>query len=196
MARGKGEFRVVRLVDEKGQPFTKGVYDAVLLDITRKLLEGRDSFSEGDFTLLIEDYFKRVWESMSKDESEEILEAVRCFRFTGEDVSIRNFRLIEDQPYKRDVFIQLNEKAVEVWEKAKTILKDLRAKNINVFQAKEEFEKLKPDFYKFVVSVNIGDNQPLLDSDLNMFLVNAEELERYYDPETGFVSKGKSFIGM
>ncbi len=196
MARGRGEFRVVRLVDEKGQPFTKGVYDAVLLNITQTLLEDIDSLSEGDFTFLIEDYFKKVWEGMSKDKSEEILEAVKCFRFTGQDVSIRNFRLIDDQPYKRDVFIQLNEEAVEVWERAKAVLKDLRAKKLNVFQAKEEFEKLKPDFYKFVVSVNVRDNQPLLDSDLNMFLVNTEELERYYDPETGFISTGGSFIGL
>ena len=196
MARGRGEFRVVRLVDEKVQPFTKGVYDAVLLNITQTLLEDIDSLSEGDFTFLIEDYFKKVWEGMSKDKSEEILEAVKCFRFTGQDVSIRNFRLIDDQPYKRDVFIQLNEEAVEVWERAKAVLKDLRAKKLNVFQAKEEFEKLKSDFYKFVVSVNVRDNQPLLDSDLNMFLVNTEELERYYDPETGFISTGGSFIGL
>ncbi|EDP75372.1 CRISPR-associated helicase/endonuclease Cas3 [Hydrogenivirga sp. 128-5-R1-1] len=196
MARGRGEFRVVRLVDEKGHPFTKGVYDAVLLHITQTLLEDIDSLSEKDFTLLIEDYFKKVWEGMSKDKSEEILEAVKCFRFTGQDVSIRNFRLIDDQPYKRDVFIQLNEEAVEVWERAKTVLKDLRAKKLNVFQAKEEFEKLKSDFYKFVVSVNVRDNQPLLDSDLNMFLVNTEELDRYYDPGTGFISAGGSFIGI
>ncbi len=196
MARGRGEFRIVRLVDEKGQPFTKGVYDAVLLRITQTLLEGIDSLSERDFTYLIEDYFKKVWEGMSRDKSEEILEAVKCFRFTGQDVSIRNFRLIDDQPYKRDVFIQLNKEAVEVWERAKAVLKDLRAKKLNVFQAKEEFEKLKPDFYKFVVSVNVRDNQPLLDSDLNMFLVNTEELERYYNPETGFISTGGSFIGL
>ncbi len=196
MAAGKGEFRVVRLVDEEGRPFTRGVYDAVQTRITRELLEGVKSLSEKEFTSLIDDYYKKVWESMSMDESKEILKAVRCFRFTGEDVSIRNFRLIEDQPYKRDVFVQLNEEAVEVWEKAKTILKDLKAKNINVFQAKEEFEKLKPDFYKFVVSVNVGDNQPLLDNDLNMFIVNVEDIESYYDPETGFISDGGTFIGV
>ena len=196
MERGKGEFRVIRLVNEKGEPFTKGVYDSVLLEITQKLLRGVKNLSEKDFTLLIEEYFRRVWEKMSKDKSEEILEAVRCFRFTGDEdnVSIRDFKLIEDQPYKKDVFIQLNEEAKDIWRKAKDIIKDLKAKKIDIFEAKDEFEKIKSDFYKFVVSVDIRDNQPVYDEDLNIFFVNKEDIERYYDPETGFISEGGSFV--
>ena len=198
MERGKGEFRVVRLVDGEGKPFTRGVYDAVLTRITHELLKGVEILSEKEFTLLVEEYFKRVWEKISKDESEDILEAVRCFRFTsdGENVSISRFTLIEDQPYKEDVFVQLNEEAVEVWERAKSIIKDLRARRIDLFRAKEEFEKLRPDFYRFVISEDVRKNQPLLDEDLNILVVNREEIERYYDPETGFIREGESFIGV
>jgi len=198
MGRGKGEFRVIRLTDEKGNSFAKKVYDSVLLDITRQLLEGVESLSEKDFTLLIEEYFRRVWEKISKDESEDILEAVRRFRFTGDEnsISIKNFNLIEDQPYKRDVFIQLNEEAVCVWEKAKSIVRSLKAGKINVFEAREEFEKLKPNFYKFVVSVDVRNNQPILDEELNIYIVGRGELGAYYSQETGFISKGGSFIGL
>jgi len=198
MERGNGEFRVIRLIDEEGKPFTRGVYDPILTDITRELLTGIKSLSEKDFTLLTEDYFRRVREKISRDRSEEILEAVRCFRFSGEEdsTSIRNFKLIEDQPFKRDVFIQLNYEAVEVWEKAKKVIRDLKAKKLGVFEAKEEFEKLKPDFYKFVVSVNVDKNQPLWDEDLNMFLVSRDDLKEYYHTETGFISEGESFFGI
>ena len=198
MEKGKGEFRVIRLVDKKGKPFTRGVYDPVLIDITHGLLEGVESLSEKEFTLLIEGYFKRVWDRMSRDESEEILEAVKCFRFTSDEdsISISKFTLIEDQPYKKDVFIQLNEKAVEVWKRVKDIVRDLRTKSIDVFKAKEEFEKLKSDFYRFVISVDVRNNQPLLDEDLRIFVVSREDIERYYDIETGFIREGGSFVGI
>ncbi len=198
MGKEKGEFRVVKLVDEKGQPFTKGVYDSVLINVTQKLLEGIKSLSEKDFTLLIEDYFKTLWSKISKDDSEDILEAVKCFRFTGDEekISVSSFRLIEDLPFKKDVFIQLNDEAVKIWERAKHIVKDIRAKKIDIFEAREEFEKIKPDFFKFVVSVDIRDNQPLWDEDLNTFVVDKKHISSYYDKETGFIEKGGGFIGL
>ncbi len=198
MERGKGEFRVIRLVDEKGQPFTKGVYDSVLLYTTRELLKSVGSLSEKDFTLLIEEYFKTLWDRISRDRSEDILEAVKCFRFTAEEnnTAISGFQLIEDLPYRKDVFIQLNDEAIEVWEKAKNTVRDLKGRKIGIFEAKESFEKLKPDFYKFVVSVDIRNNQPLWDEDLNIFVVDKNNINDYYNTETGFIERGGSFIGL
>lgn len=190
MEREKGNFYVIKLTDSEGKPFYSRIYDPVLCNITEEMLKGVKELSEPELTNLIEEYFCKVWEKTTPDRSREILEAVRCFRFYSDGISIRDFELIEDDRYKQDVFVEINDEASEVWSRAKSIIVNLKEKKIDIFKAKEEFEKLKPDFYRFVVVVNIRENQPLYDEELKMFFVGRDMLKRYYDSETGFVEKG------
>lgn len=194
MERGKGDFYVVKLTDNEGKTFYSRIYDSVLCNITDEMLKEVKELTEQEFTDLIEDYFRKVWSRISPDESREILNCVKCFRFSSDDISIRDFQLIEDDRYKQDVFVEINEEASEMWSKAKSIIRNLREKKIDLFKAKDEFEKLKPDFYKFVVSVNIKENQPIYDEELKTYFVSRDMLESYYDTETGFIEKGETFL--
>ncbi len=193
MKKQAGEFHIVRLVDEKAKDFAHRIYDSVLLNTTQQMLEDKSYLSEKEFTLLVEDYFRKVWQKISKDKSEEILEAVKNFRFSSERNSISDFRLIEEEKYKSDVFVEFDEKATEVWKKAKEIITNLREKNIDVFEAKEEFEKLKSSFYNYVISVDIRNNEPAKDEDLKIYFVSRNQIDKYYDEETGFIAKGEAF---
>ncbi|ADO45627.1 CRISPR-associated helicase Cas3 [Hydrogenobacter thermophilus TK-6] len=194
MERGKGNFYVIKLTDSEGKPFYSRIYDSVLCNITEEMLKGVKELSEPELTNLIEEYFCKVWEKTTPDKSKKILEAVKCFSFSSGDISIRNFELMEDDRYKKDVFVEINDEASEVWSRAKSIIEDLKKKKIDIFKAKEEFEKLKPDFYKFVVTVNIKENEPSYDQELKTFFVSQDMLERYYNSETGFIEKGEAFF--
>jgi len=62
-----------------------------------------------------------------------------------------------------------------------------------LWEAKKKFEVLKGDFFKFVVSVDLGKNKPPFDPLLNIHFVPAEELSTYYDSTTGFITEGRTF---
>jgi CRISPR-associated endonuclease/helicase Cas3 len=197
MEKEKGEFFLINLVNEKNKPYYSSIYDPVLCLITEEILKGKKIFSEPEFTALVEDYFREVWNRISPDISKKIEEAVKCFLFSGEQVDnklyISDFKLIEDEVYKEDVFIELNECAQKVWKKARRIMESLRTKEIDLFKAKEEFEKLKPEFYSFVVSVNVKKNTPPFDEELKIYYIGNNVLENYYDLETGFIADGEDF---
>jgi len=188
-----GEFRVIKLVSEKGQQYSKLIYDNLLLNLTENILKDKNMLSEKEFIKLIEEYFKELRKRMSDDISNDIIEAIKLFKFdkTGDrKISISDFVLIEEDKYKQNVFIEINDEAKDAWNQAKDIIKRLKDKKINVFEAKEEFEKLKSVFFEYVIHVNVQDNQPRLDEELKMYIVSQEELDDYYDRETGF---GKQF---
>ena len=181
-----GEFRVVNLVDKENKPFSELIYDIVLLNLTKEMLKDKPTLSEKEFILLIEEYFKELHKIISSDISNDIIEAIRLFKFTADRASIKDFVLIEEEKYKRDVFIQLNNEAKDVWNKSKSILRQLKNKEIDIFEAKNNFEKLKSKFFEYVIHVDVRNNQPILDNELNMYIVSMEELDDYYDRETGF----------
>jgi CRISPR-associated endonuclease/helicase Cas3 len=124
---------------------------------------------------------------LSDDTSNELIESLTLFRYKSDNYKgIRDFVLIEEDKYKKDVFIQLNDEARDVWEKAKRIVSMLRNKEIDVFKAKEEFEKIKPVFFKYVISVPIRETTPVFDRDVNIYVVERSLLSNYYDEETGY----------
>jgi CRISPR-associated endonuclease/helicase Cas3 len=58
-----------------------------------------------------------------------------------------DFKLIKEQPFKSDVFIQQNPEAVEIWNKVKTIFRNLKEKKIDLWEAKKQFEILNNIFH-------------------------------------------------
>lgn len=196
----RGEFHVVSWVDKKGLPFARWIYDPVLLDRTRGRLEPFTRLPEPDFLGLLPAYFQDVWRMGISDKvAGELWDAVCTLRFDGErhkpcvrrsedarGAFISQFCLIEAQPYKRDVFVQVDDDAVAVWEEAKTILWNLRRAD-DLWEARELFAQLKPRFAQYVVSVALKpDTAPPWDGDLNIFVVPQEKLQYFYDSETGF----------
>jgi len=185
----KGEFRIINLVDSK--PYAYKIYDIVLLDHTKALLNDKKTLSEPEFISLVIKYFESLIGKLSDDISSELIESLALFRYKSDKNSIRDFVLIEEDKYKKDVFIHLNDEAKGVWEKAKRIVSMLKRKEIDIFGAREEFEKLKPAFFKYVISVPIRGDTPVFDRDVGMYVVERSLLDFYYDEETGY-GKDKS----
>ena len=196
----RGNFHIVHWVDEQGRSFNRWIYDPVLLDRTERRLQERKQMREPEFIALLTDYFQDVWETGIPDRvPAELWEAVRTLRFDGEKdkicvlrsrdaagAYISQFCLIEQQPYKHDVFVQVDEEAIAVWNESKSILNELRRTG-DLWTARERFAKLKPRFARYVISVALKpENAPTWDEDMHVYVISSRVLEDFYDRQTGF----------
>jgi len=185
----RGEFVVLNLTDENGRRFATRIYDPILLQITEKLLTEFNPTDEVSLIKLSERYYREVWNSKSRDKSEELLKEIKRLNFS----KLSAFKLIEEEPYKSDIFVQQNPQAVEIWNAVKQLMKDLKNKKITLWEAKKRFETLKSDFYNFVISVDVSKNTPPIDEDLKIHYIPYEEIDNYYDPKLGYVAEGKTY---
>ncbi|MBM7582844.1 CRISPR-associated endonuclease/helicase Cas3 [Caldicoprobacter guelmensis] len=185
----KGEVIVVSLKDER-RSYASYVYDSVLLDITRKILQGRDFVAERDFLNIIEEYYVQVQAKKSNDLSRELLEAVYKMKYESVDGTrcIADFKLIEEDYPKVDVFVELNEEAKQIWQRYIQIkeIKDL-------FERRLHFSRIKADFYKYTVSVP-QKMQNIPPAVKDFLYVSNNTLNEYYDKNTGFITKGVTAI--
>jgi len=196
----RGQFYIVYWVDEQGRSFAHRIYDPILLSRTLNHLKGHDHLREPEFIDLLGNYFRDVWKTgIPRDVANALWEAVRTLRFDGEKdracvqgcrdalgAYLSQFCLIEQQPYKRDVFVQLDERAEAIWNEAKAILRDLRCDH-DVWKARERFARIRSRFYQYVISVALKpETAPYWDEDLRIYVVQREVLEHYYDSVIGF----------
>ena len=201
----RGKFHVVYLLDDGGKDFAHRIYDSVLLERTMALLKSSSRLTEPEFSSLTGEYFRSVWEKGITDAvSDELWKAVCSLRFDGErdkrcvlkptdanEVYISQFCLIEEQPYKRDVFIKLTDEAREVWEEFKSILEEMK-RTSDIWKARERFNRIKPKFYQFVVSTSVA-LEGLTDRGVGLPVVDEDAHGRFYDPTTGFVRDERGF---
>ncbi len=174
----KGLVKLFILKDENKE-FYRYIYSPFLIDKTRDVLkEAPKIISESHFLTLSNNYFKKIKDGGSNDESITILSFVEKLEF--EQLS-KKFKLIQDDYYKIDVYIELDYFAKAVWNQYKAI------NNIkNPLDRKNEFLKIKKDFYEYVISIP-KDKAPAPENENGIAYVSIDELKFRYDKETGFV---------
>ncbi|MCX9082377.1 MAG: CRISPR-associated helicase Cas3' [Candidatus Methanoperedens sp.] len=181
----KGDVYVFSLKDENGKKFSSYIYDSVLIDITKKILGKHQEIQEQEFLELINNYYKETFEKKSHDESRKILEAIGKLRYDSEErenISISDFKLIDEDYPKKDVFVELDDDAKELWSK----YMELKAKDL--FEQKKAFDAIKADFYQYVISIPTKvKNSP--QEGVFLGYVRNEVLADYYNLETGFITK-------
>ncbi len=178
----KAEVHLVNLVDINGRSFTN-IYDSVLLYIVDNLLKNKKTIHEIEFIGLINNYFEEA--KMKSGSQTKIIRSIHELYFDDRNpdinkrIPISDFKLIKDDYYKIDIFIELDETATEVKKRYCEILtiKD-------PIERKMEFLKIKKQFYDYVISV--PKNYALGFKEGELGYVNDYELESYYDKETGF----------
>jgi len=184
--RELGEVRVIKLVDDNGREYSRRIYDIVLLSATEKFLT--EELTERELLDVIDEYFKTLWTKISHDKSDKLLEALDKVEH---DSLYENFKLIEDQPYKEDVFVVVDDEAESVLNAVKEIWERRQRKELHLWEAKREFERLKAEFYSYVISVALSkDSEIEIDDRLKIRVVRRENVGLYYDGEIGFRIKG------
>ena len=189
--REMGEFFVVKLIDERERLYASYVYDGVLLAITDEVLQHR-SYEEQDILDLVGSYYQKLVEKKSDKDSLDLLQMLYRLRFSaskeqGKINSIEDFVLIEEDLYKQEVFIELDEEAEEVWQKFVAIWEIA-----DLFERKKAFDSIKADFYQYVIAVAVKDNEPPLQN--GFYYVSRENLADYYDEESGFILKRDYYV--
>lgn len=191
--KGKGLVLIVILTNSEGKKYASYVYDPVLLDITEKILSKKQEIQEKEFLKLLEEYYFMIREKTTKAESKELLQAVCRLRYDRDEddeknLSVSDFSLIDEDYPKIDIFIEIDEEAVKIWNEFKFIIKIK-----DRFQKKLAFDAIKSKFYNYVISVPQNtQNMPEIIGEIGY--VKRSLLDEYYDKDTGFKIKDKNSI--
>lgn len=131
------------------------VYGSDLLIKTQAVLKDYKIVEEKNYLELIEKYFAEV-RKQSDNTSQPILNAIRNLDFGKVD-----FELIENRRTE-SVYVQLNERAREIWEKYVSICIQ---KDLKPWERDELFSEIKSIFYDFVINVPIPYSSDHIDFD-------------------------------
>jgi len=172
----RGEVQIVTLKNN-GKELCNFIYSPFLLDKTRIVLEGRDNISEQQFLALNDQYFHLVRELHSEDPAQDCLDLLRYLKFSDLRDS---FHLIENDYVKMDVFVEYDDTARILWQRF------VENKSKPLPERRNDFLKIKREFLDHVISVPEKDAKRLFRDDLGIGYISHDELDIWYNPETGF----------
>jgi len=143
--KDKGIVKVISLINEKGKRYSGFVYQKLLLNTTREVLQSYSKISEKDFNLKASNqYFKLISErSFDDEELKSILNNLWFEKIPSK------FKLIENYGNGIDVFVCVNEEAANIFREYKRIVDELSG-----IERKNAFLKIKNKFYQYVISVD------------------------------------------
>lgn len=180
----KGSVRIFQILDDdnKATPFSKYIYGKIALSLleTKESLGNQSEISEIDFLKNMDSYYEKINLKMNPKTSEDNLFFLQNLQFAD---LYKSFKLIDDPNYdKKDVFIEFDEKAKEVWRKYITL------KNIeNFFDRKNEFLKFKKDFYDYIISIPVKYVQEDEFKNSGLVYIENYKLDQFYDKKMGWV---------
>lgn len=177
---GQGEVNVYILKDNNSErKYCTYIYEGFLINKTLEILKNIKVVEEKDFFKLINQYFLLVKESSSDQISREILENLYKLEFheTG------NFKLIEEDYEKIDIFIEINETAKKIWNEYVKIL-DID----DPILKKKKFLNIKKSFYDYIISIPKNKANDVLYNE-RIGYVSLSKLDSKYDVETGYKSE-------
>ncbi|GFR35131.1 CRISPR-associated helicase Cas3' [Thermobrachium celere] len=185
-----GEVYVYKMLDEKGELFSKHVYGNTSVNITKELIENREVIYEKDYYNLINKYFREVVKNKQKDASKGYIESIKRLNFTGEDkYAVGKFSLIENNPGYIDVFVEVDDEAVDILNRYFEILS---IKNYE--KRREEYLKIKNDLNKYFISVPSKMFKRFEDR-YGILVLPKIAIQDNYDMNTGFIrEKNETFI--
>ena len=173
---------IVLLVDEHGRRLHSYIYDGLLISLTQEVIKGQERISEPEFLQLIDEYFHRVKERLADDESHRLLKELGNLNYE----QVGEFRLIEEQGEKVDIFVELDREAQGVWERFCAI-----QEISDRWERRMAFKALRGEFYPYVISVQVLKVLENLPPEVCGFrYIPKEQLDQWYDLETGFKVKG------
>ncbi|MGC9514570.1 CRISPR-associated helicase Cas3' [Methanocrinis sp.] len=174
----KGTVLIFILKDDRKE-FYKYIYDPFLISKTLDIFKPtKEPIKESEFLDLNNQYFKSVKRGMGDKDSKDNLGYIAGLAF--KDLS-QNFKLIEEDYPKVDVFIELDDEAAKIWKQ----YQDLQSEK-NHLERTKKYLKIKKKFSEYLISVPENFGHSLIVDGSNIGYVSFNELPNYYDMETGF----------
>lgn len=178
-----GLVKVFVLMDTNSKKYYQYIYGdkPILIDKTYQVLKSFSEINEPLFLEITNEYYMKVKDAMSNDESEKMVSYLFDLKFESLQ---KNFRLIKQDYEKVDVFIELDDDAKRIWQ----IYQGIQKEN-NLFERRKLFLEIKKKFYDYVISVpEKFKNQVGFDEKMGIGRISKIEIDQGngYDPETGF----------
>ena len=161
------------ITDDEGSEFGKKIYGSYLIGKTKEVFVESDK--ELDLLQLSKGYYQKVRIGASDLESAELLQAMHRLDYE----KLAKFTLIDDQD-TASAYVELDQEAEDIWRKYQAILDKCEG-----LQAKEEFLRIKPSFYDYVINAPEKDVSGL-DQMKGFYRISNSRLHEFYDHETGF----------
>ena len=187
--REKGSVCVVNLKDHTDRHFYSYIYNSILINATFDVINSNYLVKEKDFNISsVPNYYNFLLIRGSQDKSTDLISYLEKLKFY--DIK-KEFKLIENDYEKIDVFVEIDENAANIWEKYKEI-----SEIENRFVRKGLFLGIKAEFYSYVVSVDAKKLGKIAMDNEWLGYLNLDDLNRKYNLETGFIpqSKEEAFI--
>jgi len=150
------------------------IYGNYLIDKSRDVLRashGLDPFH------LAQEYYLAVQTGSTDRKSQDLLRAMGELDYKKLQ---EEFKLIDDQP-SFSVYVEVDEKASQIWDRYVRVWESERGG----FERKEEFLKIRQDFYNYVINVSARETSGLVQSK-GFYRISRNEIGVLYDEETGF----------
>lgn len=193
-SKGRG---IVKLyyIKRGDKPDSSHIYDSTLLNATKQTImacSNQGCIEEKDFYNMSNSYYKLLNQGILSDtESQNVLEAVYFLNYD----KIQDFKLIDENYEKVDIFIEINEEARGIWNRFLG-LSDIEDK----WQRREEFYRFKNSFQKYIISVQ-NNAEWLNPFKANMvaglYNISLDVVDTYYKVkgkgDTGFITQGASY---
>jgi len=181
----KGSVKIFILKEEKNGKiyYPHNIYGTFLPFQTENVFKeiNKNKIKEKDFLKLNENYFEKVKMGKSDDKSKTILKNVEELKFQ----ELSEFKLIQEVPYKVDVFVELDDESIKVRQEYENIqkIKDSLKRH-------EKWIKIKNKFHEYVISVDKRkiDSLPSLKED-EIWYISYDSKSDWYDEEIGFNPK-------
>lgn len=178
----KGTVSIFILKDDRKE-FYKYIYDPFLISKTLDILKPiKEPIKESEFLELNNKYFRAVKRGMGEKDSKDNLDCIAGLAF--KDLS-ENFKLIEEDYPKVDVFVELDGRAKEIWIQ----YRDLQSEK-NHLERTKKYLKIKKDFSEYLISAPEKFAHSLVVEGSDIGYISIDELSNYYDMETGFKRAG------
>lgn len=178
----QGNVFVVCFKDENtDRLYASYIYDSVILSITHNILQKTLELEEKDIYHYLDEYFTQIDSSIRKDESNVLLNSIKNLDFE----TIKDFSLI-DEKFAVNIFVCIDLNAQMIYNEFLRIqdIKDYRTK-------KREFNKIKKDFYEYILSIRYNKNDNILNfltRNKNLYIIEYDKIEQYYNKETGLIT--------
>ncbi len=194
----KGEIHLIKLKYNNGY-YSDQVYRNAKtdLDVTEKILSAYERLEEQEFMSVIERYFERMADGNVKSQhiSEALIKGAASQWYYGDKTSydsadqvlpLNCFELIENTGDKLSVFIELDDEAVQLWKEYTLISNEIEDK----WEHKMNLKSIARKLSEYIVDVSVFTknkyNRPPLDENQVYYYVSNNEIDKYYNSETGY----------
>ena len=181
MGDTKGKVYIFDLTDGHCS-YSKYVYGSTHSIISHDLLDDK-IIEEREFFNLINQYFSIVVQKKNQDKSNHIWEAIKAFRFHYPEMkSISDFELINERAGYIDVFVERDVAASGLLKQY--IHGVIKEKNFRKRQ--NNYLSMRKDFKSYIVSIPTKLSAGLDNISEHLLKIPNNQLQVYYEDETGF----------